>query len=413
MSVPFSLLRYTHETAHFILHYTYVSDMAARTDRHYDSAKPLSARHGVSSFAYIENYAMYFEAGWRHYFTGSVRYRVPPGIRGNQKYRVHVCDIGQVYGVTYPDRLLADGRSTSFIAVRNNYRGFQGNDDAHPEQGSMKVTAAHEFYHAVQFGYPLPDGSGWDWWMEASATFIEDDVFDAVNDYQHYLPNWFGRPELPLDHVDGSHEYGSVIFCKYLAEKVNGAAIFEAVLRRARQRSALQAIDGVLKEHRRGLAAGKRPDVFSTGFLVSNLFKDHPDLGYEEGRRYPAVRVDDAGSSYPVSTRTVALDHLSAAYVRFRPPTQPRTLHLAFGIEGVRRVDPPARIAVVVQAPAATVTRHEVALRRERGGLFGGVEVPGFGRTAQVREAVAVIANTTWGARTKDGLAVTYAASLA
>jgi len=61
----------------------------------------------------------------------------------------------------------------------------------------MKVTAAHEFFHAIQFGYPL--GDGWDWWMEASATFMEDEAFDAVNDYRQYLRPWLSSPEVPLD----------------------------------------------------------------------------------------------------------------------------------------------------------------------------------------------------------------------
>lgn len=40
MAVPFNLLRYANETPHFVFHYTYTSDTAARTDRCYDSAKP-------------------------------------------------------------------------------------------------------------------------------------------------------------------------------------------------------------------------------------------------------------------------------------------------------------------------------------------------------------------------------------
>lgn len=55
------------------------------------------------------------------------------------------------------------------------------------------------------------------------------------------------------------------------------------------------------------------------------------------------------------------------------------------------------------------VTRRGVSLRPNRGGCFGGLEIPSFGRTGQAREVEAVIANTTWGARAKDGMAVSYA----
>jgi hypothetical protein len=241
---------------------------------------------------------------------------------------------------------------------------------------------------------------------------MEDEIFDAVNDYRNYLPDWFGMPELPLDHADGGHEYGSMIFCKYLAEKAGGAGTIEAILRKAKRPSALQAIDGVLKKAGWRLASGRRPEVFSTGFTVSNLFRNHAQLGYEEGRRYPALRLSETFSAYPVPIRTVSVDHLAATYIRFRPLTQTRTLHLAFGIEGQQRADPVARITAVVQGSGLNVERHEVSLRRNRSGLFGGLEIPGFGRTGQVHEAVVVIANTTWGTRTKDGVTISYAAHL-
>ena len=79
---------------------------------------------------------------------------------------------------------------------------------------------------------------------------MEDEVFDDVDGYLNYLGNpfddlddnlrwddgedyyyldgnisttgrdqyvWFERPHLPLDYVDSEHEYGGVIWAKYLA----------------------------------------------------------------------------------------------------------------------------------------------------------------------------------------------------
>lgn len=74
MAVPYAFLKYTHETAHFILSYTYVSDAPARTDRRYDPSKPTSPRHGLRNFAYVENMGLYFEEAWRHYLEGPIRY---------------------------------------------------------------------------------------------------------------------------------------------------------------------------------------------------------------------------------------------------------------------------------------------------------------------------------------------------
>jgi hypothetical protein len=406
-------LPYTHDTRHFTFHYIYTSDAAARTDPRYDADKRVNARHGAANFAYVENYATYFEASWHHYFEGLIRYRVPPGVSASERYHVYVYDVGSgAYGVTYTELILPGGRATSSIAVRNHYRGLGDNDDPNKEQGAMKVTAAHEFFHAIQFGHPI--GGDWDWWMEASATFMEDEVFDAVNDYSNYLDDWFKTPEVPLDQEGDNREYGSMIFCKYLSERLGGPAVMRATLRRARRPSAVEAIDGTLRaaNPRHRIASGRYADAFSSGFAVSNLLRDDPDLGYEEGRRYPDIHIAHTLSSYPVATRTVSLDHLSAAYIRLRPPAATRTLHLAAGVEGSRRTDPPARVLAAARAPNGSVSVHAMALRRERGGVFGGLEINGFGRTGAVREVTVIIANTTWGDRAIDTLDVSYAARL-
>jgi len=117
--------------------------------------------------------------------------------------------------------------------------------------GAMKVTAAHEFFHAIQFldyGAPRlysPDFAD-DWWMEASSTWMEDEVFDEVNDYLQFFQGsgddrepdtgggsgtggWADSVEAGLLFQDAlsvapSRVYGGVIFPKYLSEHVAGRA---------------------------------------------------------------------------------------------------------------------------------------------------------------------------------------------
>ena len=49
---------------------------------------------------------------------------------------------------------------------------------------NLQVTAAHEFFHAVQYAYDaMEDG----WFLEGSAAWIEDEVYDSVNDNRQYL----------------------------------------------------------------------------------------------------------------------------------------------------------------------------------------------------------------------------------
>ena len=49
---------------------------------------------------------------------------------------------------------------------------------------ALKVTAAHEFFHAVQFAFDWLEDL---WLMEGTAAWIEDEVYDSVNDNIQYL----------------------------------------------------------------------------------------------------------------------------------------------------------------------------------------------------------------------------------
>ena len=92
------------------------------------------------------------------------------------------------------------------MAIRNNYKNF-----ILDEIENIKVTAAHEYYHAVQFGY-----DGWEkpWLLESSATWMEEEIFDEINDCYQYMEDWFKYPHRSLDE-SGFHWYGSFIFFEY------------------------------------------------------------------------------------------------------------------------------------------------------------------------------------------------------
>ena len=112
---------------------------------------------------------------------------------GSGAYDVYVRNAGAgVYGYVQPE-LYANNNGnnehssgvnevnamTSYMVLRHNYSGF-GNT----ELENIQVTAAHEYFHAVQFGY-----DGWEesWVMEATAVQMEEIVYDDVNDCYQYL----------------------------------------------------------------------------------------------------------------------------------------------------------------------------------------------------------------------------------
>lgn len=57
----------------------------------------------------------------------------------------------------------------------------------------LKITTGHEFFHAVQFGYDVNFAYTYQGinWAEATATWVEDILYDSNNDYVNYLPNFF------------------------------------------------------------------------------------------------------------------------------------------------------------------------------------------------------------------------------
>ena len=152
---------------------------------------------------------------------------------GSGAYDVYVRNAGAgVYGYVQPE-LYANNNGNnehssgvnevnaiaSYMVLRHNYSGF-GNT----ELENIQVTAAHEYFHAVQFGY-----DGWEesWVMEATAVQMEEMVYDDVNDCYQYMSSWFNNPQQPLNLDNSSRWYGSFIFFEYVNTHLSDEAIRE------------------------------------------------------------------------------------------------------------------------------------------------------------------------------------------
>jgi len=246
---------------------------------------------------------------------------------------------------------------------------------------NLEVTLAHELFHAVQFGYDFGEDS---WLMESTATWIEDEVYDPVNDNRRYLSTSpMTAPWVPLDRTRGCcFQYGAWIWFRYLSERM-GPSIVREVWERA---------DG---------AAGG-PDDYSAQAIVHALhahgtsFRDQfgdfaawnriPALRYSEGRHYPAAPIAASYRLGAARTSTgwlgTALKHMSSVYLAFRPGrSDGRRAHLTVQVDGPPRVTAPQARLLVVHASGA-VTMHGFDLDRDgRGSLRVGF---GRGRIARV-----------------------------
>ena len=117
---------------------------------------------------------------------------------------------------------------TSLMAMRNNYTGFYAPNNqygATSELEAVQLTAAHEYQHAVQFGY---DGYEKTWLFEATATQMEEQIYDGINDCHTWLPSWFAEPQKSIDHPS-EHWYGSFILPQYIFEHFGGSLTLKRI----------------------------------------------------------------------------------------------------------------------------------------------------------------------------------------
>ncbi|MFC6288245.1 MXAN_6640 family putative metalloprotease, partial [Nocardioides sp. GCM10027114] len=198
---------------------------------------------------------------------------------------------------------------------------------------NMQVTAAHEYFHAVQFAYDIGEDT---WFMEGTATWAEDELFDDVDDSAFYLrygqlgdpgpgPSYAG-PATSLDAGRGLNVYGNWVFFRYLTERFPAEAGGLPTLVRSMWRNA-DAAPGAkdrysLQAVRRALAgAGADLGTVYADFADANR---RPGRVYEEGGSHPYPRPPLARRAtltrnQRVAERRVDLDHLTSATVRFRP----------------------------------------------------------------------------------------------
>ena len=209
-------------------------------------------------------------------------YHPPPpdlGVDGPE-YDVYIIDVPHTeYGSTTPEQTVPDTPRddwTSWIQVDNDYthtytKGLDG----------MRVTAAHEFFHMIHFGYRMYQESD-KFFYEISAVWMEDVAFDDINDYFFYLPGFFQHPSSPFNRLN----YGLSVWAHFLTKKYD-RAIIRQIWERMPNHESLDAIDGALLDRGSNLANELAE------FAVWNCFTgENADTlrFYDEGINYPEVK---------------------------------------------------------------------------------------------------------------------------
>ncbi len=276
---------------------------------------------------------------------GSFGFTRPPSDRwyadngGSDAYDIYLLDIGEtLFGYTQMEHLanymsgnneFSDAKEenalTSYIAMNNDYNQFHCEESA-----CVEVTLAHEFFHAIQFGY-----DAWDevWLLEASAVWMEDEVFDDINDNYYYLDLWMRLPHVALDQDRSPHWYGSWIYFRYLSEHFGGHTtirkIFEQSVVDVSKRfskNSIHSIDAVLRKRGSSFRETLNSMVVANHLLTSN--SDAGDYRYEEGDAYRQYGIEPrlsrsvalSGNGAIVEYTGSQLMHNAAHYISFTVP---------------------------------------------------------------------------------------------
>ena len=242
---------------------------------------------------YVERCAEYLDTSWETEIV-SMGFTAPP----SHPYPISFENMSY-YGYT----TVISGTATR-IVLHNTFVGFPPNDDPDGDVlGAAKVTCAHEFKHASQRAQ-----SGWSegGWVELDATWMEDIVFDQVNDYYNYLPSGCGitSPQLSLNN-GGSGSYEDCIWQLWMSETYTTQIIIDFWNWRSSHTGepVLNSYNSILGSYGDSLADGY------ASFAAWNVVTGTRTLGatgYGEASGYPTGPVTGIGVYPNVQSGTTA-----------------------------------------------------------------------------------------------------------
>ncbi len=279
----------------------------------------------------------------------------PDGGGGNDLYDIYVQNLTNLYGYCQPSYPYYDGpggyppnAATSYVVIENNWVGFP-----HTPFECMQITVAHEFNHGCQSAHNAYSDI---WYMEATSTWMEDMLYDSVNDYRYYLPSFLNSLYRSIDYHDGgSRWYGSCVWNFYLAENFGNSIVVDNWWQMEYSGATLNAIDVVLGTY------GSSIEEAYLDFAVWCWFTGTRDDGnhFEEGNYWPTTPIMRGHVSYPIAIGGpipgMEPDSYGCNYIMFNNP--------AGGDDG---------LLVEYDGPAPLSTANAVFLNyKTPGGVYG------------------------------------------
>jgi hypothetical protein len=234
---------------------------------------------------------------------------------GEGETDVYLAEIGpRLFGYAAPDAAPEeDDRPPrhlhGYLVLDNDYEPFEF---PHTTQGrDLKVTFAHEYDHILQFGYEAYEDP---WFAESTAVWMEDQVYNGIDDYLRYVRDWVKMWDTPLT-ATSLKMYGSAVWNEWLAHHYGPALIRETWADAAQAQPdgfAVAAYEDAIR------AAG--PSSFGHDFtrFAADVAEWRTGIGFRESDLYPDVpRQGTLELGSPPTTRD--LDHTTFTLFGVRP----------------------------------------------------------------------------------------------
>lgn len=222
---------------------------------------------------------------------------------------------GELFGYAAPDAGQATKthrlprRLHGYLVLDNDYSPFEF---PHTSQlHDLEVTLAHEYNHILQFNY---DSFQDPWFAESTATWMEDQVYNGIDDYLRYVGRWVHRYDTPLT-TSSIKEYGSAVWNQWLAHHYGASIIRKAWAGALRSRPGGFSVNA----YERALRGAGHPD-FSRDFtrFAADVAEWRTGKGFRESRLFPDMpRQGHLRLSGRRLTRR--LNHTTFTLLRVRP----------------------------------------------------------------------------------------------
>ncbi len=307
---------------HFTIHYT-TSGVDAPNIAKINQYTGLSLTN-ASDWASIVGDA--FETAYAFY--QNIGYHMPP----TNPYDVYLSSLSSAgeYGVTQDiQKVPSSGfpyASSSFIEVDKDFTNSIFKPQTYTPLQSLQITSAHEFHHAIQYGYNYYFDI---WYAEATSTWFEDEVHDSVNQNYDYISGWFNNStsQLNLQQSDPNFDnqaYGRWIFNRYLAEN-HTTTVVRSIWERLAEIAPIDGQDIPMVPVVDSVLSTTYNSTLGSDFFgfAKRVYKRDWQSHTGDISLIATYSPVSSYSVYPVNTSTatpsVTLPHYSFAYYKFTP----------------------------------------------------------------------------------------------